>query len=85
MVPEMNEGDRVVVDVLRKALATGETFVLWDGNGIVVKKVDTAPPGEGGGPARIRLISENLDYPPYSCLPDDVHIFGKVLWVVRSV
>lgn len=85
MTPEMNEGDRVVVDVSRKIPATGETFVLWDGNGIVVKKVDTAPPGEVGGPPRIRLISENPDYPPYTCLADDVHVLGKALWVVRRV
>ena len=85
MVPEMKEGDRIVVDVSRKQPATGETFVLWDGNGIVVKKVDTASPGEDGEEPRIRLISENPDYPPYSCLADDVHVLGKVLWVVRRV
>lgn len=85
MVPEMKEGDRIVVDVSRKQPATGETFVLWDGNGIVVKKIDSAPADEADGPPRIRLISENPDYPPYSCLADDVHVLGKVLWVVRRV
>lgn len=79
MVPEMRERDRIVVDVSRKTPATGETFVLWDGNGIVVKKVDTASPSEDGGEPRIRLISENPDYPPYTCLTQDVHFLGKVL------
>ena len=84
MEPEMREGDRIVVDISRKTPATGETFVLWDGNGIVVKKVDAAP-CEGNGPRRIRLISENPDYPTYSPLAQDVHVIGKVLWVVRRV
>ena len=84
MEPEMREGDRIVVDISRKTPATGETFVLWDGNGIVVKKVDLAP-GEGGGPRRIRLVSENTDYPPYTRLAQDVHFLGKALWVVRRM
>ena len=34
-------------------------------------------------PPRLRLISANPDYAPYSRLAQDVHILGKVLWVVR--
>ena len=40
MEPEMREGDRIVVDVSRRSPSTGETFVLWDGNGLVVKQVE---------------------------------------------
>ena len=85
MEPEMREGDRVVVDVSRRLPATGETFVLWDGNGLVVKRVDAVHAGAGDedGPPRIRLISANPDYAPYSCFARDAHIVGKVLWVVR--
>ena len=87
MEPEMREGDRIVVDVSRRLPATGETFVLWDGNGLVVKQVERVQGhGEGGDePPRLRLISANPDYAPYSCLAQDVHILGKVLWVVRRV
>ena len=85
MAPEMRDGDRIVVDVSRRLPATGETFVLWDGNGLVVKHVeavhgDTVDEAE---PPRLRLISANADYAPYSSLAHDVHILGKVLWVVR--
>ncbi len=87
MEPEMREGDRIVVDVSRRLPATGETFVLWDGNGLVVKQVERVQGhGEGGDePPRLRLISANPDYAPYACLAQDVHILGKVLWVVRRV
>ena len=40
MEPELRDGDRIVVDVSRRLPATGETFVLWDGIGLVVKHVE---------------------------------------------
>ena len=84
MEPELREGDRIVVDVSRRLPATGETFVLWDGIGLVVKRVEVVR-GDAADdePPRLRLISANPDYAPYSCLAQDAHILGKVLWVVR--
>ena len=85
MEPEMRDGDRVVFDVSRRLPATGETFVLWDGNGLVVKNVDAlhGVDVDGGEPRRLRLISANPDYAPYSPLAHDVHILGKVPWVIK--
>ena len=59
MEPEMREGDRLVVDTARRVPATGEMFVLWDGNGLVVKRIETV---REPGPPRLRLISANPDY-----------------------
>ena len=85
MEPEVSEGDRVVVDVSRWLPATGETFVLWDGIGLVVKRVKAVhcDAAHEDDPPRIRLMSANPDYAPYSCLVEDAHILGKVLWAVR--
>ena len=84
MEPEMREGDRVVVDISRRLPATGEKFVLWDGNGLVVKRIETVHGDtvNEDKPPRIRLISVNPDYAPYSCLVQEVHLVGKVLWKV---
>ena len=41
MEPEMSAGDRIVVDTARRIPATGEMAVLWDGNGLVVKRIET--------------------------------------------
>ena len=73
MEPELSEGDRLLID----------TFVLWDGNGLVVKRVErvTDATGEPG----LRLKSTNLDYADYTAPARDVHILGKVLWTVRRV
>ncbi len=87
MEPDMRDGDRIVVDLSRRLPATGETFVLWDGIGLVVKHVEVlhGADDDGNEPPRLRLVSANPDYAPYSCLVQDAHILGKVVWVVRRV
>ena len=82
MEPDMSEDDRIVVDTARRIPATGEMFVLWDGNGLVVKRVETL---REPGPSRLRLISANPDYTPYSCLAEDAHIVGKVVWALKRM
>ena len=40
---------------------------------------------DGDEAPRLRLLSASPDYTPYTCLAQDVHVVGKVLWVVRKV
>ena len=82
MEPEMREGDRILVDTARRIPSTGEMAVLWDGNGLVVKRVEAV---RDPGPHRLRLISANPEYAPYTCLAQDAHVVGKVLWTIRRV
>ena len=77
MEPELRDGDRIFVDTARTVPAAGELFVLWDGAGLVVKRVE-ALTAEGA----LRLVSAHPDYPPYERPAADVHIVGKVLWKV---
>ncbi len=72
MEPELSEGGRPLVDTSRSVPETGEMFVLWGGNGLVVKRVD-----------HLRLKLANPHYDDYTCLAQDGHIIGKVLWAVR--
>ena len=82
MEPLIGEGDRIVVDVSRRAPVTGEMAVLWDGGGLVVKRVRDLLRSE---PPSLRLHSTNPAYEPYTCLVDEAHIVGKVLWTIRKV
>ncbi|MCY4488029.1 MAG: S24 family peptidase [Deltaproteobacteria bacterium] len=81
MEPKLHEGDRIVVDISRRLPATGELFVLWEGNGLVVKHIEAVHGGEldEADPPHLRLISANADY---CCRAQDVHILGTVLWLV---
>ena len=79
MEPELREGDRLVIDTARRVPAPGELFVLWDGDGLVVKRVE--PAHEPHAP-KLRILSANPDYPSYTRHLDDIHVVGKVLWKV---
>ena len=81
MEPLVGEGDRLIVDVSRRRPATGEMAVLWDGLGLVVKRIEAVG---GSDPAELRLISANPIYEPYAVPAQDVHMVGKVVWVLRK-
>ena len=57
--------------------APGELFVLWDGAGLMVKRVEALT-----AKGTLRLVSAHPDYPPYERRADEIHIVGKVLWKV---
>ena len=81
MEPLVSDGDRLLVDLARRTPGTGEMAVLWDGSGLVVKRVEVMPHEE---PARLRLHSANPEYEPYTCLAEEAHVVGKVVWTVRK-
>ena len=81
MEPLVGEGDRLIVDISRRVPVTGEMAVLWDGLGLVVKRIEAVA---GSEPAELRLISANPLYAPYAVTAQDVHMIGKVVWVLRK-
>lgn len=81
MEPELSDGDRLLIDSSRQIPATGEMFVLWDGNGLVVKRVELGA-DDSGKPALL-LKSANPDYADYTVPLSEAHLVGKVLWTIR--
>ncbi len=74
MEPRLFEGDRVFVD-LRYTIPSPEgIFALWDGYGLVIKRLQIVM---GSEPMRIRVISANSSYAPYEATLDDVRIVGR--------
>ena len=55
--------------------------VLWDGLGLVVERVEAVT---GCDPAELRLDSANPVYETYAVPTQDVHMVGKVVWVLRK-
>ena len=74
MEPRLSEGDRVFVDVRYTSPTPEGIFVLWDGYGIVVKRLQIV---RGSDPTKVRIISVNEQYQPYDALLDEIRIIGR--------
>lgn len=77
MRPTINDGDVGLVNVGVDTPARDEkVYCLWDGVGLLVKRLQVLP----GRPLRLRIVSDNPQYPPYETLAEDVRIIGEVIW-----
>jgi hypothetical protein len=76
MEPEYHPGDRVLVDLSRRKPSPPGEFVIWDGMGLVLKRVELVPNVE---PRRIRLMSINPGYTPYEVDLDEHTIVARVI------
>ena len=81
MAPELQPGDRIVVDTFRRWPTLGEPFVMWDGNSIVIKRYERVWDSE---PPTFRLHSAGRFHPPYTCIASEVRFLGKVLWAIHT-
>jgi phage repressor protein C with HTH and peptisase S24 domain len=74
MEPRLCEGDRVFID-LRYTIPSPEgIFALWDGYGLVIKRLQIVM---GADPMRVRIISVNSSYAPYEAGVDEIQIVGR--------
>ena len=76
MEPDYPAGERVAVDTSHRVPSPPGVYVLWDGFGMVLKRVEILL---GTEPTRLRISSINAAYPPYERLLSEVHINGRVI------
>ena len=57
-------------------------FVIWDGMGLVAKRVEHVPHSD---PPTVVLKSLNPEYASYECSVDEIHIIGQAIWVSRKL
>lgn len=76
MEPDYHPGERVLVDLSRRKPSPPGEFVIWDGMGLVLKRVELVP---GLIPRRIRLMSINPGYTPYEVELDEHTIVARVI------
>ena len=82
MMPTLNEGDVILVDMNQRNPIPPGVFVLHDGMGLVAKRLEHVPMSD---PPRVRIISDNGRYTPYECTADEVNIVGRVRWYGREM
>jgi transcriptional regulator with XRE-family HTH domain len=62
MEPALQPGQRVLVDTSDRTPSPPGIFVVWDGLGLVVKRVQMLPHSD---PPRVKITSDNAKYDPY--------------------
>lgn len=78
MAPDFLPGERVLVDTGDRSPSPPGVFVLWDGFGLVIKRIELLP-ADGNAPRTVRLIPRNREYSIYEQPLTDVAINGRVI------
>ncbi len=82
MEPTLRSGDRVLVNMSDKRVSQPGLFVLWDGDGTVVKRLELVPNSK---PSKLQRISDNPLHGTYEVLADQTIIVGRVVWFARRM
>jgi len=77
MEPDYNAGERVLVDRSHVLPSPPGVYVLWDGLGLVLKRVEVIFGTQD--PVMIRISSINSAYSTYDRALSEVHINGRVV------
>lgn len=82
MSPTLSTDDRVMVNVADKVPSPGGVFALWDGLGVVVKRLEHIPNSD---PIMLRISSDNPHHGSYERTLEEVNIIGRVIWFARRI
>jgi phage repressor protein C with HTH and peptisase S24 domain len=80
MEPLLSSGDRIMIDTSRRVPAPPGIFVIWDGMGIVAKRVEHVPHSD---PTKVIIKSLNPEYQTYERSVEEVNIIGRVVWASK--
>ena len=82
MEPALSSGDRILIDLSRTVPVPPGIFVIWDGMGLVAKRIEHVPHSE---PLEVVLKSLNPDYDSYERLAEEIRVVGRAVWVSRRL
>ncbi len=82
MEPLLSSGDRIVIDTSQRVPAPPGIFVIWDGLGLVAKRIEHEPNSD---PPKVVIKSINPDYQTYERPAEEVNIVGRVVWAARRL
>lgn len=82
MEPTLQNNDMIMVDTTRKTPTPPGIFVLYDGMGLVAKRLEYIT---GDEKPRIRIISDNPHYSAYERTVEETLVIGRVVWFAREM
>lgn len=80
MEPTLSSGDRVLVNMSDRQVSQPGIFIIYDGDGTVIKRVEKVP-----GQDRLVLISDNALHSRYEIESGDIQIVGRVVWAAKRL
>jgi hypothetical protein len=82
MEPTLRSGERVMVDLADTRPSPPGIFALWDGYGVVVKRIEHILNSD---PPRLRISSDNAHHREYELTAEEVRIIGRIVWAARRL
>lgn len=76
MSPTLVPGERVIINTKDTSASPPGIFVVWDGLGLVLKRVEYVAHSD---PPRVRIVSDNGRYEPYERELGEAAIQGRVI------
>lgn len=82
MEPTLCQSDMVLVDITKTNPSPSGIFVLFDGMGLVAKRLEFLVHSD---PPSLRILSDNSQYLSYERPVKDAEIVGRVVWFAREI
>jgi phage repressor protein C with HTH and peptisase S24 domain len=82
MEPTLCHNDQIIIDTSRTAPSPPGIFVLFDGFGLVAKRLEHIT---HQNQSRLRIISDNPQYSVYERRIEEASIIGRVVWFARQI
>jgi len=82
MLPTLQSGDRIAVDLSDRNPTPPGIFCIWDGFGVAVKHLERLL---GTDPPAIRVSSANDQYNDETMVADEIGIIGRAVWMARRL
>lgn len=76
MMPTLYPGQKVMVHIKDQKPTPPGIFYLWDGMGLVIKRIELIP---GSSPPTLKIKSDNSKYDTYERTVDEARINGRVI------
>ena len=80
MEPMLGSGDLIMIDTSKRVPVPPGVFVIWDGMGLVAKRVEHSPNSD---PPVIIIKSVNPGYETYERDAEEVRVIGRVIWAAK--
>ena len=82
MEPLLSGGDRILINVSQRVPVPPGIFVIWDGMGLVAKRIEHVPHSE---PPKVVIKSLNPEYASYERTTEEIRVVGRAVWVARRL